>query len=211
MSTAAERLAGIDEALPEGETILWQGAPAVRAVARHVFYQRAIALYLLALVGLVLVPAISARGLGDALRVAPLLLAVVGSLLLGIEVVARLVARTTRYIITERRIVMQVGMALPMSINIPLRLVHEAGLKVFGDGTGVIKLGLDPSVRLAWLALYPHARLWRLKHPEPLLLGLSDPHRVGTVLQHIARKEGITTAEAPRSSSARSTDTVALA
>ncbi len=211
MSTTTERLAGIDEALPEGEAILWQGAPAVRAVARHVFYQRAVALYLLGLVALVLVPAINARGVSDALRVAPLLLTVVGSLLLGIEVVARLVARTTRYVITERRIVMQVGIALPMSINIPLRLVQDAGLRVFGDGSGVIKLGLDPSVRLAWLALFPHARFLRLKHPEPLLLGLTDPHRVGAVLQQVARKDGITTPEAPRSSAARSTETVALA
>lgn len=211
MSATGGRIEGIEESLPEGEAILWQGAPHARAVARHVFHQRTIALYLLALSALALWPGIQARGIADALKVAPLLLLVVGVVLAAIEVGARLVARTSLYVITDKRVVLRVGVAFPMAINVPLRLVQDAGLRVFGDGSGEVKLGLDPSVRLAWLALWPHARSWRLRQPEPLLLGLPDPRTVGAVLQQVARREGIPTPEAPRSAPASSPKKVALA
>jgi hypothetical protein len=205
------RIEGIEEALPAGEEILWQGAPDARAVARHVFHQRTVAVYLLALSAIALWPGIQARGLADGLKVAPLLLLVVGAVLAVIAVGARMVARTSLYVITEKRVVLRVGVAFPMAINVPLRLVQDAGIRVFNDGTGEVKLGLDPSVRLAWLALWPHARSWRLRQPEPLLLGLSDPRAAGAVLQQVARREGIPTPEAPRTAPASSPKTVALA
>ena len=40
---------GVDEPLPEGETLLWRGRPGARALARHAFKLRWVAGYFLAL------------------------------------------------------------------------------------------------------------------------------------------------------------------
>ena len=42
---------------------------------------------------------------------------------------AWLYARTTVYTITNRRVVMRFGVALPMSLNLPFRMVAAAGLQ----------------------------------------------------------------------------------
>jgi hypothetical protein len=92
------------------------------------------------------------------------------------------VARTTWYAITTHRIVLRIGMVLPMTINIPFTLLQSADVGVFRDGTGQLRLVLARPHRLAYLALWPHCRPFVLGHPEPLLRGLADPRKVGAIL-----------------------------
>ena len=133
-------LPGIAEPLPPGEFVRWQGSADPRAVARHVFHQRTAALYLGAVVVLVGVRAALALPPADALRVT-LFPLIVSLLLLGlVEVMARATARHAHFAITDRRIVLQVGSAFPIAINIPLRTIESAGLRQFGDGSGEIHL-----------------------------------------------------------------------
>ena len=51
-------------------------------------------------------------------------------------------ARTSVYTITSKRIVMRIGIALPMALNIPFRLIGNAALKTQSDGSGDIPVAL---------------------------------------------------------------------
>jgi hypothetical protein len=79
------------------------------------------------------------------------------------------VARTTVYTITNRRVVMRIGIALPVTFNLPYKQIDGAALRPYEDGTGDIPLQLREGTRLAYLVLWPHARPWRFTRPEPML------------------------------------------
>jgi hypothetical protein len=146
------------------------GLPDVRAMAIHVFHLRKLAIYFGLL--LVLHAANVAGDGGDAVAVAASLvwpLALVLMALLGVGVLAWLTARTTVYTLTNKRVVMRVGIVLTLTFNLPLRWIAGAALAQRRDGSGDITLALAGSDRIAWLQLWPHVRPWRLRKPEPML------------------------------------------
>jgi hypothetical protein len=171
------------------------GRPHARAVARHVLHERAVGAYLLLLLLLAMSQAFASRTPAVAVRLALLPLGVAAVVIGLVRLLAWLVARTSRYIVTTRRVVLQVGIAFPMSINIPIGLIRDAGARMFGDGSGEMKLTLAEEARLAWLALWPHARPWRLRRPEPLLIGLAEPQQAAAALQAMAQLDGVSVAE----------------
>ena len=178
-----EPVPGLPERLPGGETVLWQGAPRWRSLARRAFHVRVVALYFAALAvwsGASLV----ADGAGaGALALEALWVALVGSVPIGLLLAASvLAARTTLYTVTDRRLVLRVGIALPMAVNIPLGAVRSAGLRRCADGTGDVLLSLLPSHRVSFIALWPHVRAWRFSEPEPLLRGLPDAEKAAQAL-----------------------------
>jgi hypothetical protein len=174
---------GIREPLPEGERVLWQGAPDWRSLARRAFHVRKLALYfgVLVLWGI-------ASGLADdqpARAAAASALWSTTLALVGLGVLAGLawaIARTTTYAITSSRVVMRIGVALPMTVNLPLRLLDGAAMKAYSDGTGDIPLALSGDDRIAWLHLWPHVRPWRLARPQPMLRAVPDAARVARIL-----------------------------
>lgn len=191
MSDSRRWIVGVDEPLPAGEEILWSGSPDAGAVARHVLHLRVWAGYMTVLAVVVGVSAASSLPVADVARVMvlPLLLAVV--LLATVAWFARLVARTSEYVVTTRRVVLRIGVAFPMVINIPLRLVQEAGLRTFADGTGEVRLVLSPEVKLAYIALWPHVDTLRgLSQPRPKLRGLTVPDAVGAAIRHAVAGDG---------------------
>jgi hypothetical protein len=183
MDQATQRIAGIAEPLPPGEQLLWQGAPDWRALARHALHLRVLGVYFVALIAWRVAAAaadgepLAAAAIGVAWLVA-LGLAAGGVL----AFLAWATARTTTYAITSRRIVMRIGVALPMTINLPLREIESAAVRAFADGTGDLPLRLRGDVRLAWLHLWPHVRAWRLARPEPMLRAVPEAHRVAELL-----------------------------
>jgi hypothetical protein len=174
-----ERIAGIREDLPPGEHVLWQGAPDWRSHARHAFHIREVALYfaVLAVAATVLDVADGRPPVGGAM---PAALGVVACLLLAF--LAWLSSRTTVYAITSRRVFLRVGIALPLTINLPLHRIQGASLAVHRDGSGDVPLALEVGPHLAFLHLWPHARPWRLKHPEPMMRSLANPEQVAQTL-----------------------------
>lgn len=172
---------GVEEPLPAGERVLWQGRPSARAVARHVFHVRGLAVYFAALIG---VRVVVAGDGGAAATVAALVpyLAGAGTALLLFSLVSLWVARSTVYAITDRRVVLKIGMAMPMTLNVPLRCVASAGIRRWRDGSGEIVLTLSGTDRFAYFLLWPHARPWHFTRPQPALRGLAAPDEAGAVL-----------------------------
>lgn len=174
---------GLPETLPAGETLLWQGSPDWRALARRAFHLRKLALYFGALVLLRAAFVFDDSGsTAAALRatIGPLALA---ALALGlVALLAWLSARSSVYTLTDKRVVMRIGIVLTLSFNLPYKRVASAGLHLDAGGSGDIALALLPPDRIAWLHLWPHCRPWRLSRPEPMLRCVPDAERVARVL-----------------------------
>jgi hypothetical protein len=184
------QIRGINESLPPGEHVLWQGTPDWRSLARTALHFRTFALYFALMLGWRLTSSLAdGRTLGDALLscAALALLALVAlSLIAGF---AWLAARTTIYAITTERVVMRVGVAMPIFVNIPFSGIEAVALKAYRDGSGDIPLALKDDVRLAYLHLWPHARPWQVAHPQPMLRALPA---VSTVANLLAERLALT-------------------
>jgi len=183
MPSVDTSLLGLPERLPAGERLLWQGAPDWRRMALNVFHIRGLALYFGAIIAYCLVAAaMDGMPLQDAaLSTAKL----AGTALLPIGFLtayAWAVGRSTTYMITDQRVVMQFGLALPMTINLPFRKIEGAELKLRANGFGDISLLLNSADKLAYLVLWPHARPWRLGRAEPAFRAIPDVGRVGQLL-----------------------------
>jgi hypothetical protein len=177
-----EAAPGLPEKLPEGEQILWQGAPNPVSLGMHVFHVRALGGYFLAMLAL---QALYLSGEPGGLTLRPLLLSLTAAclalVLLG--TVAWFTARGTLYTITNRRVVMRIGIVLTITLNLPFKALASAGVRTYRDGTGDIVVDLAGDDRMGWAHLWPHARPWALRKPQPSLRCLGDVHQVAGVLQ----------------------------
>ncbi|MEY2655184.1 MAG: hypothetical protein RLZZ524_2212 [Pseudomonadota bacterium] len=170
-----EALPGLPEPLPAGETVLWQGRPKALAMARQALWLDGIAVYFGALMlwrlvdGQIDGEAAGTTALALARMLMPMGLAT--ALLLGL---GWLMARTTLYTLTSRRVVMRIGVVLGITYNLPLSHIATARLKPHRDGSGDLALVLTGGDRIAYLHLWPHVRPWHLKATEPMLRALPD-------------------------------------
>ena len=176
-------LRGLPGSLPAGERLLWQGAPQLRAMALRVFHVRKVAIYFALLIVYRLAAALhDGVPLRDMVRptliLAGLALAAC-AILFGI---AWLVCRTTVYSITSRRVVMHIGVALPITFNLPFTVLSSASVKLHRDGTGTIPLVLTEHNRLSYAVLWPHVRPWRNAKAEPCLRLIPDAAQVSRLL-----------------------------
>ncbi|WP_235927552.1 photosynthetic complex putative assembly protein PuhB [Sandarakinorhabdus rubra] len=163
-----EPIPGLPGRLPPGEEILWQGTPDWRGVARGVFHTRLVAAWFVFVASLAFV----AGGTGLAGAAVTLLVAGLG---LGVlAVLARAQARSTIYTLTNRRVVLRFGVALPKCVNVPLALVGKADAKP--AGAGLVDVSLTPTVRfpLAYLQMWPHVRPWKFGSPQPMLRAVPE-------------------------------------
>jgi hypothetical protein len=101
--------------------------------------------------------------------------------------VAWLNAGAALYTITTRRVVLRIGVALPMTWNLPFKRLASADLKVRKEGDGDIVLGLKAPDRIAWLQLWPHAQPWRLANARPTLRTIAEPAHVASLLAEAVR------------------------
>ena len=174
---------GLPEPLPAGERLLWQGRPSLRGLLLHALHARKVAVYFAVLSGWqVLSTRADGLPLGQTVAAAlwPLLL---GALCVGIfALIAYGSHRTTRYVITSRRVVMRIGITLPVTLNLPFAQLDSADMRLRRDGSGDLILTPGRDDRIAWALLWPHARPWHLRHPQPMLRELSDAREAGEIL-----------------------------
>lgn len=197
---AFEPRPGLPAPLPQGERLLWQGAPEWKAFALSAFRLRGVAIYF---VIVALWQAGSAWADGD---VASDIAAVAGwtgllalcalAVLTGL---ARVYARTTIYSLTSKRLLIRSGVALPITLNIPLLLIESASLVRSPLGTGSVMLSVAKPNRIAWLALWPSTKPFAFNHPQPMLRALADADKLAPLLaEALAASGSSTNAPAPR-------------
>lgn len=191
-----EPVRGLPQMLPQGERMLWQGAPRWQDLAVHAFHARKVIWYFAALT--LLAGALRmAEGESIAYAARPFqwlmpMGLIAAALLTGL---AYLSARTTVYTITTKRVVMRIGMALPVTLNLPFGQIDGASLRLFGNGAGDIPLKVTKTERIAYLLLWPHARPFNFAHPEPCLRCVPKADDVASLLA--AALAGTATAPIP--------------
>lgn len=180
----ASQLKELPAPLPDGERVIWQGRPTVKGLALRAFHVREVPLYF----GAFLVWRLwSNWSVGAPLAdivwtitatVVPAVISV--AVLTGL---AWLFARACCYTITSKRVLLQFGVALPMTMNIPLSKIAGAAVKIYRDGTGDIPLALADKERVSHLLLWPHVRPWKLIVSQPMLRSVPDAAAVAAKMQ----------------------------
>ena len=174
---------GLPDHLPDGEQLLWQGRPDWKRLAINAFHVRKVAAYFAVL--------ILAQGawklahgatMSDTVQAVPKL-AGLGFLACSILVaIAYASARTTQYTLTSKRVLMKVGIALPVIINLPLRQIDGVSFAATGRGCGTVCFKTGGSVRLAYLLLWPHAMPWQFMKPKPAFRDIPQVEEVASRL-----------------------------
>ena len=170
------RIDGIAEPLPEGEVVLWSAHPVPWTFARRQFRLQWVAVWFLGLALWRATETLQAGGSGhDALLRAlgqlPLAVGALG-LLSGLGLA---MARSTTYALTRRRLVMNVGVALPITINIPLRFIDGASVRHRAAGVSDLALTIAGGHKVKLFALWPHVRDPLARSIEPTLRDVATP------------------------------------
>ena len=170
-------------ALLRGERLLWQGGCNWWRLACQAFHLRAVGAWFALLLVFQLV---QGAGAGDS--VATLLHTALWYVLLavaGMGVVALLAwlyARSMVFSLTSSRVVIRGGVALPVTVNIPLRLIEGAAVRHYRDGTSDVPLLVSKDQHVSWLLLWPCVRPWHVLRPQPMLRAIEDGERVAELL-----------------------------
>lgn len=195
-----EPVPGLPAALPPGEYLLWQGSPNPRDLAASALHLRKVAVYFALLIVLRLAfqwqdGVAFAESLRTTTALAALALLALGLLAL----LAWLLARATRYTVTNRRVVIRCGVTVPVTVNLPFSRILAADLRMRRQDHGDIALKLEPGSRASWIMLWPHVRSWQMGGVQPMLRALPDARKAAETLAAALRDAGkATSAQAPR-------------
>ena len=190
---------GLPERLPSDEFIVWQGSPDIAALASSAFHIKKLVVYFAVLIAACAWPALE-EGAGvmavllSIKWIAPLTLIGLGSVWL----MAYMTSRTTVYTLTNKRVVMRLGIVFTVSFNFPLKQVASADARMLQGGFGDITLALKGSDRIAWIHLWPSVRPWKINKPEPTLRAIPHVQEVSVKLREAwSHNTGLTAHAAP--------------
>lgn len=185
---AQEPIRGLPELLPEGEHILWQGSPSTQALARDAFKVRWVAGYFVLLFLWKGTASLTALDAATAYGQASFFL-VLGALVVGLlYLVAWCQAASTVYTLTTARVVMRIGAALTMTVQIPFRWIGAADLDQRPDGSGSIALQTLGTTTFSYVMTWPHVRPWRFP-TQPSLRCIPDAANVAEMLGQAAHAQ----------------------
>lgn len=185
-----ERALDLPGPLPEGEHILWMDSPDWKSLAVRVFHLKALSIYFALILAAHMAWHITegahwTAALNSSVRLLPLAaFALAGFLLLG-----WLIAKSTVYAMTNRRVLMRIGVALSITVELPFKMIQSADIRVFTNGTGDLPLRLMGEDRIAIIHLWPHALPWSLKDTVPMLRSVPEATRVARIFGDALRAE----------------------
>ncbi|MBS3996324.1 MAG: PH domain-containing protein [Hydrogenophaga sp.] len=183
---AVEPVRGLPETPPEGERILWQGAPDWWRLSVEALSLPWVAGYFVVLAVWRFVTMMDQMPLVTAIAAA-LPLVIMGIVVcLMLMLVGYIQARATVYTITNRRVAMRIGAALTVTLNLPYTQVGRADLKLTKGGTGTIVLDLMGDTRLSYLVCWPHVRPWVMRRTQPALRCIPEAAKVAHLLAEAA-------------------------
>ena len=186
---------GLPEPLPRGERLLWQGSPHGPTLALEALHWRKLAIYFAILLAWRAENVMAGGGSVRQAAVAAAWLLPLAGFAIGIALtLATLIRRTTVYTLTDRRVVMRIGIVLTMTLNLPHRQIDGAALHAGRGGHGDIALRLLPGVRIGYVHLWPHARPWQVRWPQPMLRAVPQAAEVARLLVGALQATAIGTA-----------------
>lgn len=200
---AVEPIEGLPELLPKGEVILWQGRPNWLRLTIESLNLWWVIGYFGLLAAWRFLSVIDYMPFGTAISASiPFLFvaAFVGLLLCGVGYIH---AKETLYTITNRRVVMRIGAALTLTLNLPFTKIDNAAVAKKRGGFGNIAFETSGDTKFSYFVLWPHARSWYFGKPQPTLKCIPDIEKVSSILGEAAKsriieKDNHTQPSAPR-------------
>jgi hypothetical protein len=178
-----EPVRGLPALLPAGETLLWQGSPRWQSLIVHAYQVRKVAIYFGVLVLWRIAVGVYNQHTVAEIATSCVFLMALGGVAIGVlSMLGFLNARSTVYSITNRRLLLRHGVAVPLTMNIPFKMIEAADLRSFSDGTGDISLRIARDQRIGYLITWPHLRPGRITHPEPCFRALADAPQAAGIL-----------------------------
>jgi Bacterial PH domain len=189
---AFEPRRGLPGVLPPGERLLWQGTPNWRALAVRSYHVRKIGGYFTLLALWRVVTGVAAEQSVTALAVGAGFIAVLGAAAIAtLAGLAYLNARSAVYSITTRRVLVRQGIAVHLTLNLPLQYIESAGLRLFQDGTGDVAMTIGHAQRIAFLINWPHLRPGRFTRPEPSFRAIDGAREAARILAEALASESM--------------------
>ena len=188
-----EALPGLPAPLPPGERLLWRGAPDWRILAGRSFHLRKVAVYFGVLIAWRFLSTLFDGGTLGLAAATTLWTVPLAALAMGlIALLSWLVASNTVYTLTDKRVVMRVGIVLTVTFNLPLRRIETARVHALPGGAGDIALVLNAQDRIGYLHLWPHVRPWHFTRTEPMLRALPQAAAVAKLLADALQQSLVT-------------------
>ncbi len=193
-----EPIPGLPAMLPAGESLLWQGSPRWKTLAVRAYHVRKVAVYFCLLVLWRIAVGVHNQHTLAAIAVSCVFLLTLGGLAIGVlSLLAFLNARSTVYSITTRRLLLRHGVAVPLTMNIPFKLIESADLQNFADGTGDISVRIENGQRIGYLITWPHLRPGQITRPAPCFRALTDAAHAAELLGAALAAESKASANTP--------------
>lgn len=191
-----EPVRGLPDYLPDGEHLVWRGAPDFAVMARRVFHLRTVGIYFAALIAIHLgLQAYQGAGLASLVLRASWMVGL-GLATIGIlALMAWAYTRSTVYTLTNKRLVLRFGVAIPMMVNLPLPIVGAADLRRFGDGSGDIMFTLGEKKKLSYLLLWPNIKPWQFKPVVPAMRCLKSVDEAAAAIASLVEDAQVGTAQ----------------
>ena len=96
-------------------------------------------------------------------------------------------AKATLYTITNKRVVMRIGAALTITLNLPFTKIDNAAVAKKRGGFGNIAFETSGSTKFSYFVLWPHARSWHFGKPQPTLRCIPEIEKVASILGEAAK------------------------
>ena len=181
-----EPVEGLPERPPEGERILWQGRPDTWRLAVEALKVKWVAGYFVFLALWRFVSQLDLLPMGQAVGAAVPFL-ILGAFCCGLlYLVALAQARATVYTVTDARVVMRIGAALTMTLNLPYTQIGNAGLDLKRSGHGTLAFELIGDTRFSYMMTWPHVRPWYMSKTQPAFRSIPNAEAVAQIFADAA-------------------------
>jgi Bacterial PH domain len=182
--------------LPEGEHVLWSGAPDRRSLARYFLRERWVLgfvfLTFLLQAADVLQRDFPMQRLAGVAALSGVLALIA---IVSIRFFAARLEKTSKYVVTDRRVYFNIGIVLRADANVPYADVDGVDLRRRADGSGDLMVSLAGSKEVPWLLLFPHLTWRGSKKGRPTFRSLRDPQAAADAvvgaLREYARVTGV--------------------
>ena len=195
---AFEPIRGLPERPPEGEVILWQGQPNWLRLSIDSLNVWWVLGYFIFLFVWRFISVSDLMPIYQAVLVSLPFLALALIVTLLLMLVGYIQANATVYTITNKRVVMRIGAALTVTLNLPFTEIENAAIASGSKDFGTIVIDTKQTTKFSFLVLWPHARAWHFKKPQPSLRCIPDAAQVAKILSNAAKARLIEAKDSPK-------------
>ena len=194
---AFEPIRGLPERPPEGEVILWQGQPNWLRLSVDSLNVWWVLGYFIFLFVWRFVSVSDLMPIYQAVLVSLPFLALGLIVTLLLMLVGFIQANATVYTITNKRVVMRIGAALTVTLNLPFTEIENAAIASSSKNFGSIVIDTKKNSKFSFLVLWPHSRAWHCKKPPHSLKCMPNAAEVAEILSNAAKARLIEAKDSP--------------